>query len=105
MLASLTQLGRVGLTSFSPGPELWNTVEVPNYDPERNAWFEDEEVERMTHRPDAFFRFAIFRRTTRKQSASANGIGEGVVDLVDDPFGAVVATCFLVVARQWGRYP
>ena len=45
------------MASFRQGPELWNVIEVPKiiHDLEVDAWLEDEEVERLPHRPDAFF--------------------------------------------------
>jgi hypothetical protein len=54
--------GKVELTDWRQGSELWNTVEVPKLRYERpkdgqqeGRWFDSEDTEILPHRPDAFF--------------------------------------------------
>jgi hypothetical protein len=69
--------GKVELTDWRQGSELWNEVEVPRLRYERSKdgrgdilWFESEETERLPHRPDAFFTLRFTDRTESKQEAS-----------------------------------
>jgi hypothetical protein len=61
-LACKKSTGKVELTDWRQGSELWNTVEVPKLHYERpkegqaeGRWFEAEDTEILPHRPDAFF--------------------------------------------------
>jgi hypothetical protein len=49
--------GKVQLTAFKQGSELWRTVEVPKlaYNRDTDTWKELEQTEFLPHRPDAFF--------------------------------------------------
>jgi Replication-relaxation len=54
-LASNASAGRVELTDWRQGPELWNRVEVAKTTFRDGYWQQQEATEDLPHRPDAFF--------------------------------------------------
>jgi hypothetical protein len=69
--------GKVELTDWRQGSELWNTVEVPKLRYERpkegqaeGRWFDSEVMEILPHRPDAFFTLRFTDRPKSQPEAS-----------------------------------
>jgi hypothetical protein len=54
-LACRASAGRVELTSWRQGPELWNRVEATRIARESGKWTEMDTTEHIAHRPDALF--------------------------------------------------
>lgn len=76
-LACNNSNGKVELTDWRQGSELWHTVEVPKLRYERpkdgqsqGRWFDSEDKEALPHRPDAFFTLRFADRPENQQEAS-----------------------------------
>lgn len=61
--------GKVELTDFRQGPELWHTTIAPRvrFDGQQNLWGEVDVPEELPHRPDAFFTLRYLDRPESKQ--------------------------------------
>jgi hypothetical protein len=61
--------GAIELVDWRQGPELWHTVTAPKvkFDGQRNLWGEESELERLPHRPDAFFTLRFQDRSGDEQ--------------------------------------
>ena len=76
-LACNRSKGKVALTDWRQGPEIWNTVEVPKLRYERpkdgqgeGKWLDSEDTEILPHRPDAFFTLRFSDRPEHQEEAS-----------------------------------
>jgi hypothetical protein len=54
-IACMKSNGRVELSDFRQGPQLWSKVEAPRMVYRNGSWREIDETEELPHRPDAFF--------------------------------------------------
>src|SRR5436853_219524 len=69
--------GKVELTDWRQGSELWHMVEVPKLRYERprddqgeGRWFDSEDTEILPHRPDAFFTLRLADKPENQQEVS-----------------------------------
>jgi hypothetical protein len=67
-LACSHSTGRIQLTTFQQGPELWHKVEVPKLTFKDGRWRELDQTEELPHRPDAFFTLAFPNNAEREAS-------------------------------------
>lgn len=64
--------GEIELYDWRQGPEIWKKVMAPKvrFDGQRDLWGEDQQLEPLPHRPDAFFTLRFPHRPEAKQFES-----------------------------------